>query len=87
MYVFNTESMGRPYTVISLVTGVHSVSSSYGFNDAMIEDCKNQALAKLCNEAAAYGADAVVNTRFELNITGRIVVFAYGTAVRFSGNP
>ncbi len=84
MYIFNTENMGRPYTAISLVSGFASMSNSFGSNDAMFAECKNQALNSLCGEAARYGADAVVNVRFQVVLTNRLLVFVYGTAVKLN---
>ena len=84
MYVFNTENMGREYTPIALVTGVSSSMNNYMVQDEIINNCKNQALANLCMEASRFDADAVMNARFQIQVSNRVMVFVYGTAVKFA---
>ena len=84
MYVFNTESIGREYTPISQVTGVSSSVNNYMIQDEITNTCKNQAISNMCMEASRYGADAIMNTRFQVSITNRVTVFVYGTAVKFN---
>lgn len=50
----------------------------------LLTDSRNQAIARMCDEAAAKGANAVLAMRFDSGDIGQVMneVAAYGTAVR-----
>lgn len=50
----------------------------------IIEEARKEATERLCEEAKAKGANAIVDIRFEStsNVFGAVEVFVYGTAVK-----
>ena len=73
MVIVNTVDVGRPYSVISLVSGEGGGS-------------EDKAIQAMIQRAANLGADAVVNVRISYTAPSGIVKFflAYGTAVKFT---
>ena len=51
----------------------------------MLNDARNIAIERMTREAAAVGADAIVNVRFSTAsvMAGSAEIIAYGTAVKF----
>lgn len=56
-----------------------------GYTEMLIE-ARKQATARMCEEANAMGADAIVNVRFMTStvMQGMSEIVAYGTAVRLA---
>lgn len=93
---------GQPYTVIGEVFGLTTQSKNVFSNigaglknvvggeikayTSMLHEARETALARLRDEAAKKGADAVVMMRFDSGSIGSDMqsVVAYGTAVKFN---
>ena len=74
------KNVGRDITqAIRNITGGELKSYS-----ALLSDAREEALARLTEDAESRGADAVVNIRFETSeiAQGAAEILAYGTAVR-----
>ena len=61
------------------------VGGELGGYTEMMEDARKDATYRMVKEAAAMGADAIVNVRFTTSaiMQGAAEVIAYGTAVKF----
>ena len=78
-----SKNIGRDFTQ-SLKTIVGGELKGY---TQMMNEARDQATKRMIDEAAALGADAIVNVRYASSavMQGAAEVMAYGTAVKFIG--
>ena len=79
--IVQSKNFGRDF-MAALKTLVGGEIAGY---TEMLNDARNIAIERMTREAAAVGADAIVNVRFTTAsvMAGSAEIIAYGTAVKF----
>lgn len=74
MLVTTTDSITRPYEEIGLVTVRQEVNANY---------TQDHVVKEIIQKAKLVGADAVIGFRYSPCFGTSMIMFAYGTAVKF----